>query len=193
LLGTAGVIGGRQLQAVVRAPATAGTPEDFKDAHNKLQDDMYAVLVKHWWPVMASMGLRCVVSVLLLIGGLRTLSLRESGRKLLMIGCAVALPLEIGYAILQSLMNLENMTAMNSFAEKLDASMPQQKGMPAGTEKAIQIIIRGSMIAGLVIAYAIALAKIGVYVFSLIYLQKERIRDLFKTYQPTLTPDPLPP
>jgi hypothetical protein len=40
-------------------------------------------------------------------------------------------------------------------------------------------IVQASIIAGFVIAYLLALAKIGLYLFGLIYLQKKHIRGLF--------------
>jgi putative Ca2+/H+ antiporter (TMEM165/GDT1 family) len=129
--------------------------------------------------VIASMLLRFVVALSLLIGGIRCLSLRESGRKTLLIACAAALPFELSHAILQSVMTLENMTAMNSFAENFTNALPSNRGSGPNLERTMPLIIRGSMIAGLAIQYLISLAKIVFYAFGVIYLQRQRTRAWF--------------
>jgi hypothetical protein len=189
LAGTAGVIGGRQLQTAFRMPASAGTSDDLKDAEKKLQDDMYGVLTKYWWPVMAALVVRLAVAVLLLVGGIRSLNLHEFGRKTLLTACAIALPLELGYAILQTFMQLENMTAINSFAENFGQSLPQNQA-GANVGKTMQYIFRASMIVSIVFATLIGLAKIAFYALGVIYLQRQHIRDLFQRAIPaTVTPD----
>ena len=190
LAGAVGAFGGRHFQAAFRMPASAGASDDMKDAQKKLEDDIYGVLKKYWWPVVAALIVRLAVALLLLVGGIRSLSLQESGRKILLAACAIALPLELGYAILQTFMQLENMTAMNSFAESFGQSLPQNQAS-ANTGKTMQFIFRASMIASIVFATLIALAKIVFYTFSLNYLRHERVRALFQHAMPaTLTPGP---
>ena len=43
------------------------------------------------------------------------------------------------------------------------------------------LVVRSSIIGGLVFTYLIALAKIALYFFGLIYLQKKHIRGLFRS------------
>jgi hypothetical protein len=180
LAGTAGAMAGRRLQSMFRMPAMPGKPdEDFKKAQKQAEDDMYAVLVKYWWAIMASMAMRLIVAILLLVGGIRSLGLHESGRKTLLIACVLALPLELGYAILQTFMQLENMTAINSFAEALS-----QQQTDANIGKTMQYIFRASMIASIVLATLLALGKIAFYTFSVIYLQRPRVRALFQRALP---------
>lgn len=190
LAGSIGVIGGRRFQAVFRMPAGAGASDNMKDAQKKFEDDIYGVLKKYWWPVVATMLVRFAVAVLLLVGGIRSLGLHESGRKTLLTACIIALPLELGYAILQTFMQLENMTAMNSFAESFGQSLPQNQNN-ANVGKTMQYIFRASMIASIAFATLIALAKIGFYTFSILYLQRFPIRALFqRETTATLVPGP---
>jgi hypothetical protein len=179
LAGSLGLIGGRQFQAAFRMPAGAGVSDDMKDAQKTFEDKIYGVLTKYWWPIVASTLVRFAVAVLLLVGGIRSLGLHESGRKTLLTACIIALPLELGYAILQTFMQLENMTAMNSFAESFGKSLPQKQNN-ANVGKTMQYIFRASMIASIAFATLIALAKIAFYAFSITYLQRDRVRALFQ-------------
>jgi hypothetical protein len=177
LFGSAGLLAGKQIQRFAKAQPTPGMSQDMQEAQNKFQEEMYGVQLKYWWPLASGLVLRFVVALLLVVGGARALGLSESGRRTLLLACALALPFELAHTILQSLIMLENMTAMNTFAEKLANEMP--KNGPEGMQNFIQVFFRGTMIVSLVIMYLMALLKIGLYLFGLIYLQKDRIKQLF--------------
>jgi hypothetical protein len=189
LLGAAGAIGGKMLQAAIQPKGMEGVPPEMQDAQDKFQADVNAVQDKYFWGIVPALGFRFVAALLLLIGGIKALSLQESGRKLLLVACAVAVGFEICHAILQSLVNLDMMTAVNSYVEVLTDSMPQGKDVPPQMGNFMQTIVRASIIGGLIFAYVIALLKITLYLFGLIYLQKERIRNLFHS-PAALTPAP---
>jgi hypothetical protein len=121
-----------------------------------------------------------VAALLLLIGGIQALGLKESGRKVLLAACSVAIAFELGHAILQSMIWMEMMTTVNSFAESMIQSLPQGKAAPPGFSGMMRTIIRGSIIAQIVIASVLVLAKCGMYLFGLIYLQKAAVRSLFR-------------
>ena len=74
---------------------------------------------------------------------------------------------------------MEMMTAVNGFVQKLTTALPQNANTPPNFVPMMQGLVRGSIIAGFVIAYLLALAKICLYLFGLIYLQKKHIRGLF--------------
>ena len=189
---TAGLLAGRYIQAAVKAQPSPGMSKDMQEAQEEFQEEMYSVQLKYWWPLAAGNVLRFGVAALLIVGGVRALGMSEGGRLTLLAACAVALPFELARTILQSVIMLENMTAMNSFAEKLAAEMPQEG--PAGMQNFIQIVFRGTMIASAVIMYALALAKIGLYLFGVIYLRRESIKRLFQsTSQGTAAVPPLAP
>jgi hypothetical protein len=180
LMGAAGAVGGQKLQAMLQPKASAGMPPEMQQAQQDFQDQVNAVQGKFFWEIVGGLAFRLIASVLLLVGGIRSLGLKESGRKTLLVACTVAVVFELAHSILQSLVNMEMMTAVHSFVEKMTTAMPQQDNAPPGMGNLLQGIIRGSIIAGFVVSYVLALAKICLYVFGLIYLQKKHIRGLFQ-------------
>jgi hypothetical protein len=178
LLGVVGVAGGRAIQAAFQPKGAAGLPADMQEAQDKFNQDMVAVQDKFFWAIVPGLGIRFVAALLLLIGGIKALSLKESGRKLLLVACAVAVVFEISHSILQSFVNLETMTAVNSYV----TSLPRQANAPPGMEGTIQTIVRASIIGSLIFAYLIALVKIALYVFGLIYLRRDSIKQLFQPH-----------
>jgi len=93
----------------------------------------------------------------------------------------VAAVFELCHAILQSLVNLEMMTAVNSYVENLTNAIPQKANTPAGLGNMIQAITRGAIIASLILSYIIALLKIALYLSGVVYLQKKHIRSRFNS------------
>jgi hypothetical protein len=180
VMSTAGLLMGEQFQKIVQAQAKADGSDKMQEAQAKLQNEMYAVQQKYWWPLIVGLGARLVVAALLLVGGVRAMGLSEGGRVTLLVACGVALPFELAYAILQSLIMIENMTAMNSFAEAIASEIPKQ-GEAEGIQKFVQTVFRGTMIVSMVVLYLFSIAKIGLYVFGLLYLQRPHIKSLFHT------------
>jgi hypothetical protein len=187
VFGTIGLAVGPRIQRFMAAQPKSGMPEELKKAQETFQEDMYQIQRKYIWPLSISMFFRVVVCTLLLVGGIRALSLAEQGRKLLMIACAIALVFDLLQAILQLVIGIENMTVTNEFMEAMAS--------PGGTTpKDVEIFIKtlGSVIRFLVVGMicVFALAKIAFYIFSVLYLQKPHIVALFKTEQsptPALT------
>jgi hypothetical protein len=179
VMSTAGLVMGEQFQKLMQAQPQPGMSDKMQEAQQKLQNEMYAVQRKYWWPIAAGLAARTVVALLLLIGGVRAMGLSEGGRVTLLVACGLALPFELGYAILQSLIMLENMTAMNSFGEALASEIPQQGA--EGLETFFQNVFRGTMIAGLVVMYLFALLKAALYIFGLVYLRRSHVQALFQS------------
>lgn len=188
LLGTLGAIGGQFIQKAVQPTANAGMPPEMKDAQEKFQTEINAVQMKYFWVTVPSLGVRFIVALLLLIGGIRSLSLLEPGRKLLIIACSLALVFELLHAILQSIISLDTMTVVNEYVVNLTATMPQNANGP-DMSRILPTIVRASVIGGLIFAYVIAFAKICLYIFGVIYLRRPRIMALFGTNQ-SLPPAP---
>ena len=177
LFGAVGVIGGSAIQKMFTPKGSPGLPAGFEQAQQQLNDDIQAVLRKHLVPLVALLVIRFAVALGLLIGGLRCLSLGEAGRKILIVACALALLFEIGNSIMQSIVNMDNMTAINGFVENMQSSMPQDN---QGLNTFMKWWMRGIMVVQIVLLYALSLAKMAVYLFGVIYLQKSRIKALFK-------------
>lgn len=177
LMSAGGLLAGQQLQKIMRAQPSPGMTPEMQEAQNKLQDAMYAVQRKYWWPIVFALLLRAGVALLLLIGGIRALSLKEGGRQLLLVACGVALPFELAHAILQTLIMLDNMTAMHNFAEVLANEMP--KDGPPQMQNFVQTVMQGTLIVSLVFMYLWTLIKGGLYLFGLLYLRRNHIKNLF--------------
>lgn len=180
LFGTFGAVAGPKMQAWFQPKASPGTPPEMQQAQDKFNDETLAVQNKYFVSIVGFLTFRFVAALLLLLGGLRCLNLHEPGRKLLMTACAVAMVFELLHAIHQSLVNMEMMTAINSFLEGMTRAIPEGKGAPPGFGNTMQSMARGMIIAGIVLSYLLVLAKVVLYLFGLIYLQTARIKALFK-------------
>lgn len=185
VVGTGGLIAGKQLQKAFQPRPAPGIPPEMVQAQQDLQDEMYAVQARYTVPLGGLLLFQFVAALLLLVGGVRSLGLHETGRMVLVAGLGVACAFEFSRAIVQTMINLESMTAMNNFVEKWMESMPQNPGAPPGMQDMMGKFMRASMIASLVFSYALVLAKLALYVAGLVYLHRPRIRALFTT--------PLPP
>lgn len=179
LMGLVGALGGQQFQAMLQPKGGPGMPPEFQKANDDFQDDMNSVQNKYYVEIMISIGVRLLAAVLLVVGGFKALGLKESGRILLLAACAVALFFELGHSILQSLINTEMATAVNSFTEAMFQGMPQRKGQEA-VGKTMQTFMQVMIYASFAIFYILTLAKAGTYFFGLIYLRKQKIKELFK-------------
>jgi hypothetical protein len=179
LFGAVGAIGGPMMQRWIQPKASTGLPPKLQQAQEKFQGELNAVQGKFFWATVPALLFRFVVALLLLIGGVRSLSLKEAGRQLLLIACGAALVFEVLHAILQSLISLEMMTVVNSYVENLTNGLPDDNNTPPGMIPMMQMIVRISIIGGIIFAYLIAIAKIALYTFGLIYLRKKHIKGLF--------------
>ena len=179
LFGTVGAIAGPKLQQMMTPKSSPGMPKEMQDAQQKFQDEVIVVQNKFFWQSVVALIFRFIVATLLLIGGLRTLGLVESGRKVLLIACGAALAFELAHAILQSVVTMEMLTAVNSFVNGMLSSMPEGKKTPPGFQNTMQTIVRGSIIAQLVIMFLLVMAKAGLYLYGLVYLQRTQVKALF--------------
>ena len=180
LFGAFGLMVGRQVQQMVMnsQSGTPGIPPEMQEAQEKMQTEIYAIQEKYLWAIAGGLVFRFVASALLLAGGIGTLALKPWGRHVLLAGCAVAAPFVLMDAILQSLITMENMTVMNSFMEHMINATPNKEA-PENVEGFIRGMVGVIKIASIVILAFLALAKIALYIFGLIYLRKPRIKALF--------------
>lgn len=178
VLGTAIEVAGPAFQQAMM-PKGGNMPDDFQQAQQDLMDEINAIKKKHLLSIYGLLAFKFIAATLLLVGGLRCLSLGETGRKLLIIGCGVALAFELTQAIVQSLIQMENLTAMNSAVEKFQSSLAGNNS-PPGMKNVLKWSIRISTIVPIVLQYVMAAVKGGLFIFGLIYLQRARIKALFK-------------
>jgi len=188
LFGAFGLVVGRQFQQFVMKSQsqTPGVPPEMQEAQEKLQTEIYAIQEKYLWALGGGLVFRFVASALLLVGGIGALALKPWGRQVLIAGCAVAAPFVMLDAILQSLISMENMTVMNSYMERII------QASPANAPEKMEGFIRGFFgfikIAAIAVVGLLALAKIALFIFGLVYLHKPHIKALFVPSTPSLTP-----
>jgi hypothetical protein len=177
LMGTLGAVAGPQLQRILQPKAG---PSEMQKAQEKFQQEVNDVQAKFFTPLILGLGFRFLVAMLLLIGGVRTLSLHENGRKMLVVACALALIFEMGHAVLQSMISMEMMVAFNSLTEGILASAPDDKKMPPDFAKTMGTVMRITFLSQFVLMFGLVLAKGALYIFGYVYLQKQRIKALFQ-------------
>ena len=179
LLDTAVELAGPRFQAMLTPRGSPGMPDDFQQAQQDLMDELNALKNKYFALSLGLLACRFVVAGLLLLGGLRCLGLSEGGRKLLIVACAVALLFEVSRAIIQSVIYLENLTAMNSAVERFQSSLAKGNS-PPGMQAVMKWTIRVSTVLPIVMAYVLGILKSAMFVFGLMYLRKPHIKALFK-------------
>ena len=181
VMGTAMAAVGPRLQTMVQPQPMPGTPPEMQQVQQDFQDATNAIQAKYHVGILASLFFRFAAGLLLLIGGIKALSLLEYGRWMLMLAFGVATCFELANAILQSMVNLEMMTAANGVVDGFLQSASGE-GIPG-----IRTAVKGVLVGSMVLAYLIVLGKVALYVGGILYLQRPKVRALFIV--PELTPD----
>jgi hypothetical protein len=175
-----GIVAGEQLQKAVQPKMPPNMPNGagMQKAQDKFQGELNDLQSKYKVELIVSVAFRFLAAALLVAGSIKALGKKEGGRKLLMAACAVALIFELGHAILQTIINTEMMTAVNSYMENIVQSMPQ-KQQTKELGKFVQSF--ASMMVYLSVAgiYILMAIKGGVYLFGLLYLRKLHVKELF--------------
>ena len=179
LFGAVGVIGGQQLQQAFQTKLPPDVPKGMQQAQDKFQNDVNDVQAKFRLELVGTLAFRFVAALLLVVGGIKALGKKESGRKLLVAGCAVALAFELVQAIVQTLINTEMLTAFNSYMESIMQSLPDKPGTE-NVKRFMQTVMKISIYAAIATTYVLLAVKGGVYLFGLIYLRKPHIKEQFK-------------
>lgn len=188
VFGAVGVIVGPIIQKAFQPKAGNGMSDDMQKVQEEFQTEINAIQAKYFWETVPALGFRFIVSLLLLIGGIRALSLVAAGRKLLLAACSIAIVFELLFSILQSIMYLDTMTLVNEYVIKLTAALPQNVN-DGGVGRFLPTLARVSMIGSMAAYYLISLAKVCLYIFGVIYLRRPRIMALFSANQ-SLPPAP---
>ncbi len=177
LAGLLGTLFAEQLQTMFTPAGGTGMPPEMQKVQDEFQAETVAIQARFFVGLLLACILRIAVATALLVGGIQCLGLKAAGRQLLVLACGAAVLFEIGFAVLQSLVNMEMMTAFNGFMENFLQTMPQQPGGPP--PGMLMSIMRGSMIAGFVIQYLIAAVKVAFYAWGILFLQRPAIKALF--------------
>jgi hypothetical protein len=176
IAGFFGTLFAEQMQTMFTPAGNTGMPPEMEQVQNKFREETLAVQQKFFVASLIASVFRMLIAGGLFYGGIVCLGLKESGRQVLLAACGAAVLFELGHAVLQSLVNMEMMTAVNGFLENFLQTMPQKGGPPP---EVFINIMKGSIIVGFVFQYAIGLLKIGFYIWGVLFLLRPAIKALF--------------
>lgn len=178
--GSIGAVAGQQLQKAVQPKMPPNVPQGMQKAQDDFQAEMNDVQSKYFVEMVVSLAFRFMAALLLLIGGIKALGKKESGRLMLLTACAVALIFELGHAILQTVITTEMMTAVNGYLESMLQAMPQRENTK-NVKSFMQSFGKVLIYVTIASIYLLMLLKGGVYLFGLIYLRREKVKELFQS------------
>jgi hypothetical protein len=119
-----------------------------------------------------------VLAVALVAGGIRALRLKESGRKLLLLACALAILFEAARAVPTVLMQLENQALMEDYFPRLmEASAPGAQGEQIAEFG--RVMARFSLIMGWVILFGWLFLKLAFFGSAVYYLTRSKTKSLY--------------
>jgi hypothetical protein len=166
----------KQVQQVFNPPgARQGMPPELQKFQQKLQDEMQAIYGQFFVPTLISTLLKAIISVVLFVGGLLTLTLKSSGRKLLVLACILALLFELGISALQGVIYMETLTVLNQLIDGFVQELKRVNGpLSQAATTSMQVILYASM----VLFFIIQFVKIGFFYWSANYLRRPAIVEL---------------
>jgi hypothetical protein len=171
-----GTLFAEQMQTAF-TPQGQGIPPELQQVQDRFRDETLAVQEKFYVPNLIAAVFRIGIAACLVYGGIACLGLAATGRQVLMIALGAAVLFELAHGLLQSLISMEMMTAVNAFFESFLQTMPQGNGPPP---EVMLNIMKGSFIVGFVFQFAIALLKIGFYIWGAMFLMRPAIKALFQ-------------
>jgi len=179
LFGLAGLVVGPRIQASMRQSQAFAVPEEQMKIQLEMQEQIEEVGAR-WYPVTVPLLLiECIVSVCLIVGGVRSLRLRPTGRMLLVGVLWAAIVLELVQLIPKVAIGYETATiATNYMSRIMETSAPQGR-QPPGMGVSLMTFGKAAMIAGIVLSVVVKLVETGFYVFGVIYLRRPKVRALF--------------
>jgi hypothetical protein len=172
-----GTLFAEQMQTAFTPPGGQGIPPELQQVQDRFRDETLAVQEKFYFPNLVAAVFRISIAGCLVYGGIACLGLAATGRQVLIFALGAAVLFELGHGLLQSLISMEMMTAVNAFFESFLQTMPQGNGPPP---EVMLNIMKGSFIVGFVFQFAIGLLKIGFYIWGAMFLMRPAIKALFQ-------------
>lgn len=170
---------------MIEAMQVGGLPPQMRELQQEMMDQS-AVVQRRWMPInLAICIVHLFVATALLAGGIQALRMKASGRKLLLMALWSAILFELGRLPPAGIMQWEMSKIMGPFAQRMmDAAAPPGKAMPPGQKKTIQMIMRSSMVAGVLIgvltAVGMAIVKLSFYGASVWLLTRPHFRAMYE-------------
>jgi hypothetical protein len=151
--------------------------EDVRQ-YRDIQDKTQAIADKHIVLAMSLLALAFLSSVGLILGGLKTLRLNDMGRKVLMATLVLCVVYELGHWTQQFMVMPEIGAAMRETYQKSIEELPPGSVQRRSQELTLTIV-GISTTASLVFVVALGAVKLVYYFLTLIYLNRQPIRDLY--------------
>ncbi len=155
-------------------PGQSGADEQGEQLQEELQREVVAIGAKYLPFTAATVILRLVAGLLLLVGGILTLKLVGTGRWLLLTGCTVAILYELVRTVLQVVVQTQTLPMVGKSME----AMLQRSGqgqIPPGFGQVMLVF----MYVMLGVTLVTVLVKIVFYVVSIVYLKKSAVAARF--------------
>jgi len=183
VLGTMGACGGtfgvvglffQDAVAEMNDDIQASQPDpQLREINRDMQRELMEVAQGFKWPNLAVQLLNILASFVLIVGGILLFRWHPSATTAMMVGLALSIVVDLAAGGLQTAIGIQNMAVMDEFAQRMG-----ELGDPAA-QRMMGGIMRASGSFGLCMGIGWALAKIGFYVGSIVYLRKEKVRRLF--------------
>jgi len=145
----------------------------LREINRDMQREIMEVAQGYKWPNLALQLLNVLASFALIVGGILLFRWHPSAVMAMMIGLGLSIFVDLSLGGIQTAIGIQNMAVMDTYAQRMG-----ELGDPAA-QRMMGGIMRASGSFGLCMGVGWALAKIGFYVGSIVYLRKEKVRALF--------------
>ncbi len=178
LMGTVGLVVGKQMQAAFSGFSQPGTPQPVKDLQLETQRQIQVIQDRFWTVNLVILLGHAIVASLLVAGGIQALRRVRPGRKLLIAACLAAIAFELVRGIVQSVIQVQVLSVTMRFMEQMmEISMDQA----ADAVEWLVWFSRLAVVAGVLLAIAWILAKLVFYGLAVWYLRKPAVRQYLDT------------
>ncbi len=162
--------------------ANAGSaPGGMADAQREMQQQMQAVANRFFIPNLLALTAKIAIAACLLLGGIGLIRNKFSAVQLLRRTLIAAIALEIVYMILQGFVQWNMMPIMQNFMSNVTTGANGKDSGVSGSEVMSQMMAVGMLI-GIAFAVIWALIKIGIMVWSRMYLGRPVIAEYLASH-----------
>jgi len=171
---------GSQMQSAFTPQTMPGQNNQMLEVQQEMNAKVWSITQK-WNVVHWILTAALIVNVaLLLTGGIMTLRLNPTGRKLLLAVFISAIVVDIARAVPGVLIGAETFQVMEEYMPRMmDASAPPGQQAPPGVGDAMGTAMQIGGIVAMVFAIGWALAKVVVYLIGAMYLTRPAVKELF--------------
>ncbi|MCC6872958.1 MAG: hypothetical protein IT378_01515 [Sandaracinaceae bacterium] len=146
-----------------------------QEFQRELNHRIMEVQARYRIPILAHQGLNLFASIALLIACILLLRWRSNAPGVAMFVVAANTVIDLGGAVVQSLMQRENAVAVSEAMEHLTESA----NAPPGMERTMQGVMGASAAMGFCWVGALLLIKLGYYVWVALYVRKPDVKAMF--------------